>query len=111
MKKSSLLVPVFAASLALLPFASARAESLNGWISDDACGNKGAKAEHAKCAEKCLEKGAKLVFVTTDGHKVYKLDKQDLAKQHIGHEVTVTGDVKDDTIAVTSIAAKEAPAK
>jgi Protein of unknown function (DUF5818) len=110
MKRSSLLVPVFAATLALLPFASARAESLNGWITDDNCGAKGAKADHAKCAAKCLEKGAKLVFVTTDGHKIYKLDKQDLAKEHVGHQVTVTGEVKDDTIAVDTIT-MGAPAK
>jgi len=109
-------VPVFVVALALvlalLPLASLRADSgsWNGWITDDSCGAKGAKAEHADCAKKCMAKGAKLVFYNDADKKLYKLDKQDLAKEHIGHEVTVTGEVNGDSIAVASIAAM-APAK
>jgi len=111
MKRLYVLVTVLAVCLALLPLASLRAESssLTGWISDDSCGVKGAKAEHAKCTVKCMGNGAKLVFVTSADKKIYKLDKQDVAKENIGHEVTVTGEVKGDTIEVASIAA--APAK
>ncbi|HEY8022304.1 MAG TPA: DUF5818 domain-containing protein [Thermoanaerobaculia bacterium] len=109
-------VPVFIAALALvlaiLPLASLYADngSWNGWITDDACGAKGAKAEHADCAKKCMGKGAKLVFYNNADKKLYKLDKQDLAKEHIGHEVTVSGEVTGDSIAVASIAAAP-PAK
>jgi hypothetical protein len=90
--------------LALAPLAvRADSGSWNGWITDDACGAKGAKAEHADCAKKCMAKGASLVFYNEGDQKLYKLDKQDMAKEHIGHEVTVKGDLKGDSIAVASI--------
>ena len=105
MKRLSVLVTVLAVVLALLPLASLLADtgSWNGWITDDHCGAKGAKAEHAECAQKCLSKGGKLVFYNSGDKKIYQLDKQDVAKEHIGHEVTVKGEVKDDAIAVSSI--------
>jgi hypothetical protein len=93
-------------SLVVAPIAAAAAGtagSWNGWITDDKCGAKGANAAHKDCAGKCLEKGAKLVFVNDADKKIYKLDKQDVAKQHIGHEVTVKGTATGDSIAVDSI--------
>jgi hypothetical protein len=74
-----------------------------GWITDDHCGAKGAKAEHKGCAEKCLGDGSKLVFYNTEDKKLYSLDKQDVAKEHLGHEVKVTGEVDGDAIKVESI--------
>ncbi len=74
-----------------------------GWITDDHCGAKGAKAEHKGCATKCLENGGKLVFYNAADQKLYNLDKQDVAKEHLGHEVTVSGEVEGDTIKVSSI--------
>jgi len=113
MKRLSVLVTVLAVVLALLPLASllADAGSWNGWITDESCGAKGAKAEHAACAKKCMDKGAKLVFFNNADKKIYKLDKQDVAKDHIGHEVTVKGEAKGDSIAVTSIEPAAAPSK
>jgi hypothetical protein len=84
--------------------AAASAGSWNGWITDEACGAKGASADHKACAEKCAGKGSKLVFYNTADQKIYKLDKQDVAKQHLGHEVTVSGKLDGDAIAVDSIA-------
>jgi hypothetical protein len=92
--------------LVALPVAAAAADgSWNGWITDAACGAKGANAAHKACAEKCA-KTSKLVLYNTDDKKIYKLDKQDLAKQHVGDEVTVTGKVEGNEIAVDSITAK-----
>jgi hypothetical protein len=108
MKRLSVSVAAFALVLALLPLASLHAgasAAWTGWITDDSCGVKGAKAEHAGCATKCLEKGAKLVFVNSADKKIYKLDKQDVAKANIGHEVTVKGEADGDTIKVGSIEA------
>jgi len=90
--------------------AAGTAGSWNGWITDEACGAKGANAAHKACAEKCLEKGGKLVLYNTGDKKLYKLDKQDVAKQHLGHEVTVKGTADGDNIAVESIE-PTAPAK
>jgi len=106
MRKATVLVTVLAFALALLPLAALRADSgsWNGWVTDDSCGAKGANADHAACAAKCMAKGAKLVFYNNADKKIYKLDKQDVAKAHIGHEVTVSGELKGDTIEVASIA-------
>jgi ribonuclease HII len=91
---------------ALFAPAFAMAGEWTGWITDEQCAAKGAKAEHADCAKKCHENGAKLVFYNTGDEKVYTLDNQELAAKHIGHEVTVKGDAKDNAIKVASIEAK-----
>ncbi len=94
--------------VALAPYATAGTKGTwTGWITDDQCGAKGAKAEHQACAERCLGRGGKLVFYNTADEKLYKLDNQDLAKQHLGHQVTVTGDLEGDSIKVESIAMAE----
>jgi Protein of unknown function (DUF5818) len=108
-KKLVVLLTLLALTVLALPFASAGTKSTwTGWITDDHCGAKGAKAEHANCAEKCLGGGAKLVFYNTADEKLYTLDNQDLAKQHIGHEVKVTGELEGEAIKVESIAKAEA---
>ncbi|HYO12195.1 MAG TPA: DUF5818 domain-containing protein [Thermoanaerobaculia bacterium] len=95
---------VFAITLALpLAHAGAMKGSWTGWITDEHCGAKGAKAEHKDCATKCLENGGKLVFYNTADEKIYALDNQDLAKQHLGHEVKVTGEADGKAIKVASI--------
>ncbi len=75
----------------------------NGWITDEGCGVKGAKAEHRDCAAKCVEKGARLVLYADEDRRLYRLDKQDLAREHLGHPVTVTGKATGNAIAVDSI--------
>ncbi|HVT58813.1 MAG TPA: DUF5818 domain-containing protein [Thermoanaerobaculia bacterium] len=105
---------VLALPLAASAAAAAKAGSWDGWITDEACGAKGAKvanAEHKDCAQKCLEKGGKLVLYNSSDKKLYQLDKQDLAKQHLGHEVTVKGMADGDKIAVDGIEAKKSAAK
>jgi hypothetical protein len=100
-------------SLVVAPIAAAAAGtagSWTGWVTDDKCGAKGANAAHKDCAAKCLDKGGKLVFYNNADKKIYTLDKQDVAKQHLGHEVTVKGTATGDSIAVDSIEAS-APAK
>jgi hypothetical protein len=99
----SLLVTPIAAT------ATAAAGSWNGWITDEACGAKGANAAHKDCAVKCVEKGSKLALYNTSDKKLYKLDKQDVAKQHLGHEVTVKGKADGQSIAVESIEPAAAP--
>lgn len=109
----------FFASLSALAFAAALTVSAahaggtpgswTGWLTDEACGAKGANAEHKACAERCLARGGKLVFFNTADEKIYSIDKQDAAKSHIGHQVKVTGHVDGTAIHVESIEA--APAK
>lgn len=92
---------------ALLVPGIAAAGSWTGWVTDEHCGADGAKAAHAACAKKCLNEGAKLVFYNTADEKLYKLDNQTLAAEHIGHEVVVNGSAEGDTIKVETIEAKK----
>jgi hypothetical protein len=109
--KRFLAVLAVAAVLVALPLArlDASSQSWTGWIADDQCKAKGASADHKECAERCFARGAKAILVTAD-EKVFLLDNQDLAKQHVGHEVKVTGQLDGDSIEVESIEAT-APAE
>jgi Protein of unknown function (DUF5818) len=106
MKKATVVLLTALAVTAFAPLASAGTKgSWTGWITDESCGAGGAKAEHKACAKRCADNGAKLVFYNTADKKIYMLDKQDVAKQHIGHEVKVTGEADGNAIKVESIVA------
>ena len=83
---------------------SGDSKSMNGWISDEMCGAKGADAKHADCAKKCAEGGQKAVFVTENDKKVMAIDNPEAVKGHEGHHVKVTGSVKDGALHVDQIA-------
>ena len=53
------------------------------------------------CVKGCVKGGAAPVFVS-DG-KVYKIANTDKVMDHLGHKVTINGDVKDDTITVETV--------
>jgi hypothetical protein len=107
MKKTSLVLIALLAISFLAP-ALVHAGDWTGWITDEHCGAKGAKAEHKACAEKCIKDGGKLVFYNNADQKIYKIDNQDLAKQHLGHEVKVSGEASGDSIKVSGIEAAKA---
>ncbi len=86
--------------------------SWTGWITDSDCGAKGASANHADCAKKCVaDKGAKYVLYNTSDKKVYNLDDQSAAAEHVAHLVKVHGTVDGDTIHVQSITASASKQK
>ena len=91
----------------VLAAAPAAAESWTGWITDEHCGAAGAKAEHKDCAEKCHKSGIPLAFYNDADQKVYKIDDQKTAEQHLGHPVKVTGTLEGETIKVAKIEAVE----
>jgi hypothetical protein len=94
-----------AALVTVLSAGPALAATWTGWITDEHCGAKGAKADHKECAEKCHSKGIPFVFYDTADKKIYKIDNQDLAGQNLGHAVTVTGTLEGDQIKVEKIEA------
>lgn len=106
---------VIAALLATFP-ASGLAAEMTGYVSDDACALKGAKAAHAAdwidpeafetCAKKCMKSGSVAVFVTED-NKILRLDPHSRAKVSalLGHRVKLTGTEKDGLLNVDTIAA------
>jgi len=108
MKKTTVLL-LSLLSMAALASAGTKG-SWTGWITDAHCGAKGAKAEHKECSLKCIAKGEKLVFYNSADQKLYSIDKQDLAKDNLGQEVTVTGEADGTDIKVESIAPVKAGA-
>jgi len=99
MKRTALLI-----ALVLVVAPAMYAASWTGWITDEHCGAKGNSADHKSCALKCAkEHNAALVFYNNEDKKIYKLSDQKTALEHVGHEVTVTGDAKDGVITVSKI--------
>lgn len=90
----------FTLGLSMFAFTALAAE-YKGYISDEKCGAKHAKDHNAKCVEGCVKGGAAPVFVTNG--KVYKVDDADKVKDHLGHDVTITGDINGDTIHIESV--------
>ena len=103
MKKTVVLFALLALTVAALAGAAGTKGTWTGWVTDEHCGAKGASADHKACAEKCMSRGSKLVFYNTADKKIYGLDKQDVAKANLGHEVTVTGELDGKDIKVESI--------
>jgi hypothetical protein len=106
--KKVLLCLAGAVCLAMAPIGAA--ETLRGVIGDSGCATKhsadkhgGNAKSHEDCVKKCIENGAKFVFLS--GDKIFKIANQDFAdlKAHAGHEVDLTGEVKEDTITVSKI--------
>lgn len=77
--------------------------SWTGYISDSMCGAKGAKESAEECTKKCIQQGAKYVFVNDKDKKVYAIDDQDKVAPHAGHHVVVKGTVQGDTLKLDSI--------
>jgi hypothetical protein len=93
-------------------FASAAEMTMKGMISDSMCGathakmmamHKDMKTDH-DCTTGCVKAGAKYVFVS-DAGKIYQIANQDAASlmQNAGESVSITGDVKGDTITVSKL--------
>jgi hypothetical protein len=91
----------------------------NGTIGDSMCGVKHPGGEHdgkkmtdADCVKSCVnEHGGKYVFVSEG--KTYTIANQDFAalKDHAGHKVALTGEMKGDSITVTKIEMPDAKAE
>ena len=75
----------------LTALAAPKDESWSGWISDSKCGVKGANAEHAACAKKCIAAGEKPVLVTDKDQKVVAIDNPDAVSGQIGQHVEISG--------------------
>jgi len=81
--------------------------SWTGKISDAMCAGKHTGDPKA-CVEKCVKGGEKYVLVV--GDKTYKIANQKFADltKFAGATAVVTGELKDDTITVSKIAAPKA---
>jgi uncharacterized protein DUF5818 len=95
MKKSLFVViALFVLSYFALP--AAKDQTWNDWVSETACGAKGANAQHAECAKTCIANGEKPVLVTDKDHKVLSIENPDALKDHAGEHVKVSGKMTSD---------------
>jgi hypothetical protein len=106
---------IAAFSIVAMSVASAAAapQTWTGKISDAMCAKSGGKhtGDPKDCIDKCIKGGDNYVLVVND--KIYAISNQkfeDLKKFAGDVPVVVTGDLKEDTITVTKIAASK-PAK
>jgi hypothetical protein len=95
--KRLLLASVFVLAFVAL---SAFAEQLTGVFTCSKCRHTDASA--ANCAKTCIKNGVAPIFITTDG-KAYKIANTDKVGDRILEKVTVTGDVKGDTLTIESV--------
>jgi hypothetical protein len=82
---------------------SAFAAEWKGTISDAKCGAAHADASEKsmKCVNACVKGGQKAVFVS-DG-KVLQIANQDKVTEHLGHKVTINGQLEGETITVDTV--------
>jgi hypothetical protein len=90
------------ATLALGLAATGMAAEFKGFVEDQNCASKPAMKDNAQCAQRCIKGGSPAVLVGEDG-TVYKIANQDKITSHAGEKVTVTGDLKGDTITVADV--------
>jgi len=81
---------------------TALAADVTGYVIDEMCSKNVAMRGNVECANKCFKAGSPAVLVTEDG-KIYKIADQDKVLKHGGHKVTITGDVKGDTLSVKTL--------
>jgi SpoU rRNA methylase family enzyme len=94
---------IVAATMLFAVAAWASDSSMSGWIVDSKCGAHAAHAGNEACTKKCLEAGAKPVFVSDNKKEVLNLNNPDAVKGHEGHHVKVTGTVSDGVLHVDSL--------
>src|SRR4029079_16105790 len=109
MKKliSRVMLALLVVSLASFAYAADAIEGTwTGFVTDTACGAKGASADHAACAAKCVkDKGAKYALYTAADKQVWVLSNQEEAGKMAEKEVTVKGkaDTEKKSIEVASM--------
>jgi hypothetical protein len=90
------------ATMALGFAASGMAAEVKGFVQDASCSTKAAMKGNSECSKKCIKGGDPAVLVAENG-TIYKIANQDKIVSHAGENVTVTGNVKGDTITVESV--------
>jgi hypothetical protein len=87
---------VIALSSAVALAADAGAATVSGYISDSNCGAKhSASAPDPDCVKKCIDGGAKPVFVDDAKNQVWTIDDPSVVKSSYGEHVKVVGKVDD----------------
>ena len=83
---------------------------LRGWLSDEQCARGRAEGgaytgTNPQCAKECVAKGRKIVLIDPERKMIFTIANQQLAKDHIGDYVEISGrtDVQAKTIQIASL--------
>ena len=105
MKSNKSIIAVILSVLAFGAPALAVEQTLTGILSDSMCGKKHMMPDKsdAECTRECIKANSSYALVV--GDKVYKLVGDSKPFDPLaGKRITVTGDVKGDTLTVASVA-------
>jgi hypothetical protein len=98
----SLVLVLTLSSPALLGFADS---TWTGYVTDTHCGINCQRTSSMKpdlqCVQRCVRKGSK--YGLWSGNHVYVLEPQQQAAKFAAQDVVVKGELRDDTIRITSI--------
>lgn len=97
------LLPLLVCLALFSAIAFAADNAMTGYIVDSKCGAKAAHAGNEACTKKCLEAGAKRVFVDDKTKEVLNISNPDAVESHIGHHVTITGAVDNGSVKVENV--------
>jgi hypothetical protein len=102
--KHLLVLLAFASATAFAVDQSSKPATMNGWVSDSKCGAMHA-GSGASCVKKCVEGGAKPVFVDDAKKEVWSIDDPASVTSHLGHHVSVvaTTNTADKSVHITKL--------
>jgi hypothetical protein len=96
-KVSAALVLTACSWAAVSAIAAPAPVALDGYVTDSKCGAMhGKDGPDVACVKKCIEGGAKPVFVDDKTGSVWAIADPDAVKGHYGHHITATGTADDE---------------
>jgi hypothetical protein len=102
--KRFLIILAMSSAVALAADQSSKPGTINGWVSDSKCGAMHAGTGGA-CVKKCVEGGAKPVFVDDAKKDVWAIDDPASVSKNLGQHVAVvaTSDSATKTVHITKV--------
>jgi hypothetical protein len=103
--KKALLACTLLSSFLMARFVSAAGDqTVYGYISCSKCeGAKGATESHRECMEKCVAKGADVVLVTDNDHRLISIENPDTVSGQHAHHVALYGYMNGNGFHVISV--------
>ena len=108
MKRMAAIVLSVGMALAVAQAEERKTVTWTGWFSDAQCArvtNGEVKPNNTVCVKKCLEEGAKAVFISEQAKAIFTVADHASVKDDVGYRVEVTGTVDEaaGTISVGSV--------
>lgn len=105
MKKALLACTLLSISILMFQFVLASDElTFSGYVSCSMCeAAKGASDSHRECMEECLAKGANVVLVTDNDHRIIRIENPGAVSGQHAHHVALSGYMSEEGFHVISV--------